>query len=389
MRELTILGKSQLATYHGVMESEIGARVRSRLKALSPPVTQADMAARLDLTPDAFSRSLSGKRAFTAVELVKLAEELGTSAHWFVTGEPDPFAVTFAGRHAYDPLVKSYVSVDWASSRQARDDIALAYIQAFGSVPAVPRESHDWTAATARARLVEVAGESFVRKLADAVELAFAIDVIRLDDIDPDFALSVIKRDVIVIDASAYWFRENFSIAHELAHILLGHLETLGAAACADKSAEKAANTFAAELLLPAQTFTQLAWQSMSTVEVAHFVWTAGVSTASVQARVSALRVAPGPEAVKALSMKTQVLVQKELPHLVDEISARMSEASQRRFPEHLITAHSHGVSEGLLLPDTLAWMLHEPAELIRDELAPAPLPVDIDWLASELGFDE
>lgn len=371
------------------MEAQIGARVRARLRALQPPVTQLEMAARLDLTPDAFSRSLGGKRAFTAVELVKLAEELGTSAHWFVTGEADPFAVTFAGRQTYDPSVKEYVPVDWASTQEARDRVALAYVQAYGEVaPRAPR-TKTWTAGATRARLVAVGGPVFVRSLADNVERAFGVDVVRLDGIEPDFALAVLGREVIVLDASAYWFRENFSIAHELAHVLLGDLAKLGAKTCSDSKAERRANAFAAELLTPEAEFRALKWQSMSARSLAEYVWGAGVSTRAAEARLSGLKLEPSQTVSDAVREKTQVLIQRELPELADEISVRMRDARQRRFPEHLVSAHSLAVSRGALPPDTLAWMFDEPVEIIRDELAPAVPPADLDWLAAELGLGE
>ena len=371
------------------MEAEIGARVRERLKALRPPVTQVEMAARLDLAPDAFSRSLTGKRAFTAVELVRLAEELGTSAHWFVTGEPDPFAVTFAGRHTYDPEVKDYVPIDWASTQDTRDHVAHAYIQAYGEAPPRPPRTKQWTAQEARAKLTEVGGDDFIRSLADNVEQAFGIDVVRLDGIEPDFALAVLGREVIVLDASAYWFRENFSIAHELAHILLGDLAELGAKTCSDALAERRANAFAAELLTPEAEFRRMNWQTMSAQALARYVWNAGISTPTVRARLQALHVEPGAAVAEDVDLKTQVLIQRELPALADEISARMSDARQRRFPKHLVSAHSLAVSTGALPPDTLAWMLDEPVELVREELAPAVPPADLDWLANELGLGE
>jgi Zn-dependent peptidase ImmA (M78 family) len=371
------------------MEAEIGARVRERLKLLKPPVTQGEMAARLELAPDAFSRSLNGQRAFTAIELVKLAEELKTSAHWFVTGEPDPFAVTFAGRHTYDSEVKDYLAVDWDSVKDARDRIAHAYIQAFGEAPSRELRSKIWGAGEARARLIEIGGVEFVRALADNVERAFDVDVVRLDGVEPDFALSVLGREVIVLEASAYWFRENFSIAHELAHILLGHLASGPGLICDDPPAERAANAFAAELLTPKEEFRALEWSTLSTKALAEYVWRAGVSTKMVQARLSSLKIQPAQATAEAVQLTSQVLLQRELPGLADEVSARMRDARQRRFPEHLVSAHSLAVSTGALPPETLAWMLAEQVESIRDELAPAVPPADLDWLANELGLGE
>ena len=387
------LGISQSETYDGGMEAQIGARVRERLKSLSPPVTQAQMAARLELTPDAFSRSLSGNRAFTATELVKLAGELGTSAHWFVTGEQDPFAVTFAGRHTYDPQVTAYVDVDWDATRQRRDDVALAYIQAYGNDPVRPRRRGVTDVNAARQQLVSAGGGGFVRQLAQHVEAAFGIDVVRLSDVNgearADFALALLGREVIVLDASAYWFRENFSIAHELAHVLLGHLSAHGEGACTDANTERAANAFAAELLTPEKEIRAIHWSILSARGVADFVWKAGVSTKVVAARLRALKIVAGSRAADALDLATHTLIQRELPHLRALVTLRMQEARETRFPEHLVTAHSLAVSQGKLGPETLAWMLKEPVELIRDELVPKVPPADLDELAAVLGLND
>lgn len=79
-------------------EAEIGARVRGRMQELLPAMDHAELAGRISIRTDELSRSLDGERPFTAIELVDLAYELQTSAHWFITGEPDPFAVKYAVR---------------------------------------------------------------------------------------------------------------------------------------------------------------------------------------------------------------------------------------------------------------------------------------------------
>ena len=158
---------------------------------------------------------------------------------------------------------------------------------------------------------------------------------------------------------------------------------------CDDPSAERAANAFAAELLTPKEEFRALEWSTLSTKAMAEYVWRAGISTKMVQTRLSSLKIQPAPTIAEAVQLTSQVLIQRELPGLTDEVSARMREARQRRFPEHLVSAHSAAVSTGALPPDTLAWMLLEPVESIRDELAPAVPPADLDWLANELGLGE
>lgn len=91
------LGYSQLGAYSDGVDVEIGERVRARISELDPPPSHRYLAMSIGMTPDAFSRSLNGKRAFTAVELVELAEQLATSAHWFVTGDTDPLRSSSRG----------------------------------------------------------------------------------------------------------------------------------------------------------------------------------------------------------------------------------------------------------------------------------------------------
>lgn len=372
-------------------EEEIGARVRARMKEILPAVTQAEVAAKIGLTPDAFSRSLNGKRAFSAVELVELAELLKTSVHWFVTGEPDPFAVRYAGRHTFDRRLREHMPMDWDSARPILDDVALAYIQAYGrDEPAqltYPRAS----ASEVRQSLVRSASGSFVRNLADHVESVFGVDVVRLAETGADFAIEVLGRRVIVIAETANWFRENFGIAHELAHVLQAELSEVNGFACDDPAAERRANAFAAELLLPADLVRSFDWSTVSPREIAELLWDTGVSTEMLSTRLASLQIQPGRTAVSALSMRTQALLRREhVPQSEsDLITERMRDASTRRFPAHLVSAHRLGVAEGRLRAETLAWMLGVDVVSLEEELAPPVEPPDLDWLARELGLTD
>ena len=72
---------------------EIGERIKSRMPE---GMTQQSLAEAMEMTPDALSRMLNGKRGITMTELGKAAEVLGASAHWLVTGHKDPYAMSFA-----------------------------------------------------------------------------------------------------------------------------------------------------------------------------------------------------------------------------------------------------------------------------------------------------
>lgn len=71
----------------------IGGKLRAARKTLSPPVTQADLAARLQtqglrLDRAAISKIESGYREVTDVEAAAIARALGVSINWLF-GEDD------------------------------------------------------------------------------------------------------------------------------------------------------------------------------------------------------------------------------------------------------------------------------------------------------------
>ena len=374
------------------MDASIGKRVRDRIAEGARGRTHREIAAGIGMTPDAFSRALNGSRAFTAVELVDLAKMLGTSSHWFVTGESDPFAVRVAGRHTFDHDLMTHQDVDWDDAERILSDVALAYVQAFGNSPRV-RAAHPAkaNAARVRAELIRAGGEGFVRTLAETVEKAFDVDVVRLAGVREGFALDVVGYSAIIVGETGNWFYENWSIAHELAHVLFGHLSELGNSACDDPAAERAANAFAAELLLPESQIRSIDWTGTTPSDLASFVWTAGVSTDALRRRLVSLKISASADTMNLLQLKTQALLRKCWAGNanLDEITVRMQQASARRFPDHLVAAHRVGVSSGLLGSATLAWMLGVDPSDLDAELAPSREASDIHWLAQELGLSD
>jgi Zn-dependent peptidase ImmA (M78 family) len=382
------LGNSQSAGYDDAVEQEIGARVRARINEVLPGKAQAEIAKRLGMAPDAFSRSLNGKRAFTAVELVELAAMLQTSAHWFVTGEPDPLGMRFAGRHTYDHDRKTHLPVDWDAEHELLADVALAY-QQVGDAGVTP-VARGLDAANVRAKLVKRGGDNFVRNLAELVEQEFAIDIVRVSDAKRGYVLEVGARTVIVIEETPNWFRENWSIAHELGHVMAGDLANLGEEACDDARAERRANAFAAALLMPEDAVRRVDWLTASSQAIARFLWSSGVSTEAVRARLGTLKLSAGPAAQRALAMKTQALLRDaDVPADQHELTQRMQDASQRRFPARLIAMHLAAVSEGRVNAATVAWMLGVEPGPIEEDLSPDLAEPDLDWLGRQLGLSE
>ncbi len=110
--------------------SSIGERVRAALAEAG--MSQSALARKVSMSDSALSKSLAGSRAFSSIEVALVADVLDVSMYELVTGEPDPYEVRVAARHAYDPDAGSYSS-SLVEDRQVLKDIALVYRQAFAS----------------------------------------------------------------------------------------------------------------------------------------------------------------------------------------------------------------------------------------------------------------
>ncbi|AYD89077.1 XRE family transcriptional regulator [Actinomyces lilanjuaniae] len=108
----------------------IGTRVREALRGSG--LTQAALARSVGLSESALSKSLAGTRTFAALELAEVAERLGVSMHWLVTGEEDPFEVRVVARHSYDNMSRTY-SCDPQDDQKALEAVALLYRQAYAA----------------------------------------------------------------------------------------------------------------------------------------------------------------------------------------------------------------------------------------------------------------
>src|SRR5699024_1064019 len=126
--------------------------------------------------------------------------------------------------------------------------------------------------------------EGFVREFIEHLAM-LDVDVVRLDGLSTAYSFTVEGRPVILLPESGNWFYENWSLAHELGHLALGH-EGVIAGATGSDAGERAANAFAAELLLPAATMRQIAWDRINVSAVAELVWEWGTSTGAVRHRL-------------------------------------------------------------------------------------------------------
>ncbi|MEN0085232.1 MAG: ImmA/IrrE family metallo-endopeptidase [Leifsonia sp.] len=339
------------------MSAEIGRRVAS---LLPEGRTQREIALEVGMTPDAFSRALNGQRGFAAVELARLADLLDADLHLLITGEPDPNRVVAAARHTYDHDTKRHHLPGVDQDRPQLESVLLAYEQVHGALApsAIPS-----SLAEARTAL----GEDFVLPFADRLD-AIGIDVVRIRDLTSAYSLFIGQRAVIVLKATGNWFWENWSLAHELAHVVERANAIRHGDAREHMPDERAANAFAAELLLPAARIETVDWATNSEADLANRVWDLGVSTEALSTRLASLGLPAAPHIAAWAAQPTQRLLRRHLVTLGDDdpITRRMDAASTRRFPLALQDAHLREIARGTVRKDTLAWMLGVQAEALE-----------------------
>lgn len=212
------------------------------------------------------------------------------------------------------------------------------------------------------AQVREILGDGFSHEMDSRVTENLGIDVLVLD-IDGDaYTMHLPEGDVIVVRRTTSWFRQNFSLAHELGHIVSGHMHQ------ADRGdeEEKIANSFAADLLMPADVIRGVDWQTPDLATVAQLVWDLGVSSAAVATRLTRLDITPCDEMADALTQKTCTLLRHHWAGRdaqPDPITHRRDAAATRKIPNALLSALGNAVDAGRAPAESLAWAMDVPVE--------------------------
>jgi Zn-dependent peptidase ImmA (M78 family) len=362
----------------------IGRRVR---RCMPPGMTQRSLAEQVEMPADALSRALNGERAFSSIELARIADLFDADLHWLITGEEDPRRLRVAARHHFDHETGERAVPGREQDEAVLSNVALAYRQAYPNAEH-PSRPLPKTVKTVRKTL----GDGFVREFADRVEAALDIDVVRVQNLTTDYSFTIGGRRVILLASHANWFRSNWSLAHELAHLVLGHHDV----DVRQDTHEAAANAFAADVLLARSDLEGIDWRQIGPRDLAQFVWNAGVSNDALIRRLDSLGLPVAARVRGLLDGPTQRLLRRHLgegplqrgPFVVpvDPITERMNAASVRRFPLGLLDAHAERIAAGQIAPGTLAWMLDtSEADLVVD--IPQVEHVSTDDLAAELGL--
>ncbi|NEW33895.1 ImmA/IrrE family metallo-endopeptidase [Nocardia cyriacigeorgica] len=339
----------------------VGDRIRSRIPS---GMSQRQLADQAGMKPDALSRALNGQRGFSSAELARIADELGADLYWLATGHEDPRRVQIAARHSWDPDRR----VSMNPGRVHDDEILAQVVEVYNAaLPEGPPPSEKLPDDPGRMR--EILGDDFVRTFGAAVEARLGVDVVRLPGLSTDYSITIGPRAVVLLATTPSWFRSNWSLAHELAHLALGHHS--GNAEPAEKD-EAPANRFAAELLLPQDLIDREDWQRMDERQLAGFLWRTGVSSKALKNRLDWFRIQPAPGIVSALRESTPKLIraQAQVVGGTEKVTVRQQDSSTRLFPSLVVDALQRRVDAGTVSPELLAWALAVPVDEI-DFLSP------------------
>lgn len=207
-------------------------------------------------------------------------------------------------------------------------------------------------------------GEGFTLDMPLRVQEQLDLDILVMDIEGDAYSLQVAQRHVIIVKRTATWSRQNFSLAHELAHVASRHFT--GQARTCDASEEGAANAYAAELLMPEDVIGTTDWQHARAGDVAAMVWDLGVSTEALRNRINNLGQTMGTATEELLELNTFKLLRTHWGgrhRKPDQITARRERAAARTIPPELVTRLEARVAEGTAPPESLAFALDVPVD--------------------------
>lgn len=224
--------------------------------------SQGDFATAVGLDPSKMSKSLAGARRLSSLDLARIAEHAGVSVDWLLTGQEAPLATAAraaSGSPAAAATTAARTLVELRSSA-AR----LGYPQPWRPVPCDPtvpmaNQQGAELAGGALERVREAERRSAELDLASVIEAVFGADVC-ITPLGHGFdglAASTDDAKLILASVTPTAFRQRFTLAHELGHLLAGddqeiHIdEDVFGPASRKGTSEVRANAFAAAFLMP------------------------------------------------------------------------------------------------------------------------------------------
>jgi Zn-dependent peptidase ImmA (M78 family)/DNA-binding XRE family transcriptional regulator len=269
----------------------VGQRIRTIREARG--WTQGELAARLARTQTAVSYWESGRRSLSLDDLVDVAQTLGVASSELLPSGPPRQPVQALLRAVADDVDASQLADDLEQFALRAQDLPQPAVR--WEIPsASPRDTADALLESAGIIAPPVPVEDLIEGCGVQV-LAW-----KFQDID-GVVLELDAGTVIWVNREQALTRQRFTLAHELGHHLLRHADTFhldlggdlapnatGGHPNYDWRAERAANEFAANLLMPASMVRQAAGQVS---DVAALASRFKVSPAAMGFRLTALNI--------------------------------------------------------------------------------------------------
>lgn len=261
--------------------------------------TQSAFAADIGLDATKLSKSLSGVRRFSSMDLAVIAEACAVSVDWLVTGDEAPLAAAAraaGGSAAGDALIlaRRYATI--------RDDLATLGYQQGWRLPRTPQLGGLWKdqgAALAEVTAKQLAqhGDVMDDPLGPLIESALGIDVAvqPLGEGFDGLAVATPELKLIVAAPQAVPARQRFTIAHELGHLLASDDQQIHT----DRNifnterveSEVRANAFAATLLMPESVLRQELRPDFTHDDFCRLATNLRVSPSALGVRLETLRI--------------------------------------------------------------------------------------------------
>lgn len=241
---------------------QIGAAVAAAIEASGQ--SRASIARKVHMDGAALSRSIGGERSFKSLELAWIADKLGISVDQLIGRVTLPFMAAARATSSADAHVAAEVQASARLLFERRRGLRQLGI---GHAPSLPQVSVGATDSQVAAAIVQqlrkAVGADTLRdvdELASAIEKAFGIDVwvLPLPQGIDGYSVHAKEEGVYGIIATTEMpaQRIRFTIAHELAHLILGD-DTTNAPHSIDSEIngeleiERRANRIAGAVLIP------------------------------------------------------------------------------------------------------------------------------------------
>ncbi|MEU9880776.1 XRE family transcriptional regulator [Streptomyces phaeochromogenes] len=358
-------------------------------------MSQAAFAEKVGLTPDKLSKSLSGVRRFTSLDLALIAESGGRTVDWLLTGRA-PLRPSFAAR----TTVGSTPRRDRVSDVADRFTAAYEVLELLGRPPRLPpmpyvrsdlrryvdqgkRLAEDAVGVLTAVDNTPAVADLETDVLITACTQKFGVDVAvtRLPDGVDGLTWQTDAFRLILVGPTETWTRQRFTLAHELGHILARDAQELVVESHLAPGRQKdltevRANVFAASLLMPApevrDRFRQVADRHGRLTDDAFSALVVGfkVSPSALTARLSQLRLIDTKSALRYRGFTTEIC--HLLAGFTDAFQRQLAWAAAERFPVRLVAALYKCYAEGETTLRPLAALLGMDVDQLHALLDPA-----------------